>query len=166
MATSFDWRNCGESNCGPQNRIGGNFENFSSNGMVSLTKCTVASNTSVNGMLILTGSTLNTLDLQGSGTFSDAIVNGIANIKGMINANKSVFHSQLLLNTNYSTFTDTSTRDIVVEDSSDSKVQKIFLKGNTHVQGSITFNRGVGTVIKISSVKIDGSVIGANVVEE
>lgn len=137
---------------------------FSTHGEVNVNHLSVTGPTGVHGQLGVSSGILHATTVYGAlnasnTTFDDIKVFGRASIQD------SKINGNLTLLTKWSVLNGTSVNNIVVTKSIFAPTQIICLEKASHVTGNITFESGQGTIYTIGTSKIDGTVIGAKVVQ-
>ena len=92
-------------------------------------------------------------------------VNGKTDISGFLRSNSSRFFDNILITTKRIELIDTKITSLTVK-KTDEIAQEVFLSGATVVSGSITFEKGDGTVFVKDGARIDGEVIGGRIINQ
>lgn len=127
-----------------------------------------AHNLTVYGPLSLEDSVIDgSLTIYGPGILENTTVKGSLILFGIINVSNSSL-SNIQAATTGIILIDSKAKNIVVLKNSDNPLeqQKVFLKGTTKVEGSITFERGDGIVIIESTAHFSGKVTGGTLMNE
>ena len=101
------------------------------------------------------------LTVLGKSEISNAQINGKATLDGEFSAQNDTFAGDMSLGTNKGVFIGSTTKDIVLTEG-----QNLYLQSATHVNGSITFNQGNGTVYVSGGSTISGKVNGGKIVNK
>ncbi|MSP53526.1 MAG: hypothetical protein EXR81_04670 [Gammaproteobacteria bacterium] len=137
---------------------------LSTHGEVNVNHLTVTGSTDVHGQLGVSSGTLHATTVYGAlnatnTTFDDVKVFGRASIQD------SKINGNLTLSSKWSVLNGTFVNNILVTKSIFAPTQIVCLEKASHVTGNITFDSGKGTLYIIGASKIDGKVIGANVIK-
>jgi hypothetical protein len=150
---------------GPMTCSVGTTDSVHANGPLNMTDTIVKQATSVNGPFVADKAHLAKLTVNGPVIISSSVVSGTSDINGPITATKSSFDDTLTVAANAVVLTDSNLSDIIVKGGDDGVVspQTITIKGDSVIDGDITFNEKDGLVYVGPNVKITGKVIGGKV---
>lgn len=153
----------------------GQSDSVTVNGSLTLSSAT-ASSLTVNGPLNASGSQISSATVEGavnanSSKISDMTVNGPATLSNVTINNLTINGALQASGSNISmieangdlTFTNSTIGNITIDQTSGSGAYKIYLLGNTVVNGNIVYKQGNGIVYKAPGAKVTGSVSGATV---
>jgi cytoskeletal protein CcmA (bactofilin family) len=159
-----------ESNSGPYGPMtctDGSVPSLSANGPLTVSGTIVQQGTEVNGSLTANKATFHDVTVNGDVSLNQSTVKGAVVVNGVLTAIKTTFAELVTLSTNASSFNDSQTKSILVQNSGDGVVspQTITLSGNTIVTGDITFSGQDGLVNVGPNAKITGRVVGGKMVQ-
>lgn len=144
----------------------GEVDSLAGNGTVSVNGTTIIGSTNINGMLKGDDANFSSMLINGTATLTQCTINGSANIKGTITASSSVFQSDLDIYSNLSRFINSKiTGDLRIH-STDQKKQIVYLDNNSEVVGNISFKSKKGGVILRGNSKIQGRVVGGEIIHK
>ena len=141
---------------------GVNTDNLNVSGVVYLQGTSVSGKANIMGMVDSFSSKLSDVDIRGKAKFVNTDVSSTFKIKGFIDAMNSEFNGPVFIDSNKSMFNNSRINSPIVIVSKNN-VAQLILKGNTYVQGNISFSNGNGEVILGPDVKITGKVSGGKV---
>jgi hypothetical protein len=142
----------------------GSVTDLSGNGMVTVNGTTVLEATSVNGLLKANDATFGSLQIHGTATLTQCIINDLADFKGSVTASSSQFKSTLEIYSTLSRFVNTQIDHDIHVHHTDNPKQVIHLEKNTVVSGNIIFDDGNGQVIVRGKSSIAGKVMGGEII--
>jgi hypothetical protein len=142
----------------------GSVDDLSGNGMVTVNGTTVRETTSVNGLLKATDATFGSLQIHGTATLTQCIVNDLADFKGSVTASSSQFKNTLEIYSTLSRFVNTKIDSDIHVHHTDNPKQVIHLEKNSVVAGDIVFDDGEGQVIVRGKSSITGKVVGGEII--
>ena len=142
----------------------GSVTDLSGNGMVTVNGTTILEGTSVNGLLKANDATFGSLEVHGTATLTQCIINDVADFKGTITAASSQFKHPLDIYSNLSRFINTKIDDTIHVHHTDNPKQVVHLEKNSVVSGDIIFDDGHGEVIVRGHSSISGKVIGGEII--
>lgn len=131
-------------------------------GTAFLDQTNIMGKTHVVGSLQANHASLNVLFVTGTTSLSDTQVSGCTKMTGSLLAKNSIFKNKITVTSDDTTFDHSSTVDIDVLKNNHSEI--VYLKNNSRVAGSVTFESNNGIVMLSSDSKISGSVIGGRIV--
>lgn len=144
----------------------GEVDNVVAYGVATLNDTTVLQKTDVSGTLTATDANLNMVNSKGNTTLQKTTVNGSNHFFGGLQTNGSTFKKTLTISSTSVTLTDTKTVDVSLGDIKPVVTQELYLKGNTLINGDITFKQGHGIVYLSGNAQISGKVSGGKVVHQ
>ncbi len=144
----------------------GEVNNVTAYGVATLNGTTVDQTTDVSGALTAIDANLNMASVKGSAILQNTTVNGTNHFFGGFNTKGSTFKKTLTISSNDVTLVDTKTVDVLLGDVSPVGTQKLHLKGNTLINGDVTFKQGHGIVYLSGNAQVSGQVNGGKVVHE
>lgn len=115
----------------------------------------------ITGLFAARNVTCSKLEVIGPVDVTHLQVSGITTIIGPLTAEKSTFQN-LIITADKIVLEDSKTQEIIIK-KNENKKQVLNLKGNTIVQGNITFESGKGTIKQGPEVTIQGAIKGATV---
>ncbi len=142
----------------------GSVTDLSGNGMVTVNGTTVADSTVVNGLLKANDAEFGSLQVHGTATLTQCIINDAADFKGSVTASSSQFRNLLDIYSNLSRFIDSKIENNIHVHHTDNPKQVVHLEKNTKVSGDIIFDDGHGEVIVRGKSSITGKVIGGEII--
>ncbi len=131
-------------------------------GKADLRQVHVGGDGHVAGMLSASDSTFQDLTVAGKASLDHAVISGVVHISGMVKATQCVFKGPVHLSTDASYFSNTKLQSVEVNAGNDFPV--IYLSENTIILGDIVFSSRNGKVYVDSSVKINGKLIGGQLI--
>ncbi|MDX2346609.1 MAG: hypothetical protein QNK11_07065 [Legionella sp.] len=137
---------------------------LSGNGIVTVNGTTVLEATSVNGLLKAHDATFGSLQINGSASLTQCIINDLADFKGTVTAASSHFKNTLEIYSTLSHFSNTKIDGSIHVHHTENPKQVIHLEKNAYVFGDIIFDDGHGQVIVRGKSNIAGKVIGGDVI--
>lgn len=154
----------------------GTVDNVSEQGSATLNGTTVTGSVAVNGTFRAESANINHGNINGSVFMNNTAIQNSFNINGSTSINHSTFKGGFIINglltatkstfntleigSSQTTFTDSRTKDIHVL--RDNYREKVYLNGNTIVDGNIVFDSGNGEVIENGGT-VTGKVIGGKI---
>lgn len=142
----------------------GEINNLKGNGMVTINGTTVTGVTIVNGVLNATDCSLNTLDVNGTGSLMQCTINDNAEIKGSLSASSSKFEHGLNVHSNVTRFINSKVNDNLTIHHSGHKEQIVYLDNHSEVNGDIIFEDKNGKVIIRGGSEVKGNVHGGQII--
>lgn len=144
----------------------GSVKKLVGNGMVYVNGTTIEEATVVNGVLTADDAHFFTLNVNGSASLTQCIVNSEANIKGSLKASSSKFESVLDIYSSSTRFINSKTFSNVHIRHIDNPRQEVYLENHSEIGGDIVFDDGNGVVYISGDSKIDGTVIGGKLINK
>lgn len=133
------------------------------NGMVTVDGTTVETATNINGLLKADNAEFASLQVYGSTTLTNCIINDSAEFKGSLVASKSEFKNALSIYSNASRFIHSKiNQDIHMRHTSTPR-QMVMLEDNSVVLGDIIFDDGEGEVVVVGKSSVAGKVVGGKI---
>ena len=142
----------------------GEITDLSGNGMVTVNGTTVLETTSVNGLLKANDASFGSLQINGTATLTQCIINALADFKGTITADSSHFKRSIEIYSTLSRFSNTKIENDIRVHHTDNPKQVIHLEKNSIVSGDIIFDDGHGQVIVRGKSNILGKVMGGEII--
>ena len=142
----------------------GHVTDLSGNGMVTVNGTTITDATSINGLLKANDASFGSLQINGTATLTQCIINDLADFKGTVTAISSHFKQALEIYSSLSRFSNTKIEDSIHVHHTDNPKQVIHLEKNSVVSGDIIFDDGHGEVIVRGKSSISGKVIGGEII--
>ncbi|CAM4499377.1 MAG: hypothetical protein LEGION0403_FIIPPAGN_02536 [Legionella sp.] len=144
----------------------GTVRSLSGNGMVTVNGTTVEGATNVNGMLNADDANFASLNVNGSVTLIQCIVNQDVKIKGSLKATSSKFEKSLDIFSSSIRLINSKINENLQIHHTENKTQEVFLENSSEVGGDIVFNDGHGKVYVRGGSKIGGNVIGGEIINK
>ena len=144
----------------------GTVGSLSGNGMVTVNGTTVEGATNVNGILNADDASFSSLNVNGSASLIQCIVNQDAEIKGSLKATSSKFERSLDIFSSSIRLINSKINENLQVHHTDNKIQEVFLENSSEVSGDIVFDDGYGKVYVKGSSKIGGNVIGGKIINK
>lgn len=142
----------------------GTVSSLTGNGLVSVNETTVEGATIINGMLSADYATFTSLNVNGSTTLMQCVVNSDTEIKGALKASATKFLGSLDVFSNSTKLMNCKVSHNIQVHHTDHKNQEVYLDNNTEVAGDIVFDDGHGKVYVRGGSKINGQIIGGELV--
>lgn len=142
----------------------GSVTDLSGNGMVTVNGTTILEATTVNGLLKANEAQFGSLQVHGTASLSECIINHTADFKGTVTASSSQFKDSLDIYSNLSRFINTKVENNIHVHHTDNPKQVVHLEKNAIVSGDIIFDDGHGEVIVRGKSNVLGKVIGGEII--
>lgn len=142
----------------------GSVTDLSGNGMVTVNGTTITESTIVNGLLKANDAEFGSLQVHGTASLTQCIINDVADFKGSVTASSSHFRNLLDIYSSLSRFVDTTIESNIHVHHTDNPKQIIHLEKNSKVTGDVIFDDGHGEVIVRGKSSISGKVIGGEII--
>jgi len=141
----------------------GTIDQIHGNGVVNIDGTTVTGATMVNGMLSAKNANFSSLEINGSATIFNSIINNQSSIKGTLAASSTKFNNGLTIYSSLTKFTKSRVIGDLHLSHIDQNKQVIYLYDLSEVTGNIIFDDGQGIVFISGKSKIGGKVIGGKI---
>ncbi|MCH9756848.1 MAG: hypothetical protein K0U37_06640 [Gammaproteobacteria bacterium] len=142
----------------------GTVTDLSGNGMVTVDGTTINEMTTVNGLLKANNAQFGSLEIHGTASLTQCVINDVADFKGTVTASSSQFRNLLDIYSNLSRFVDTKIDNNIHVHHTDNPKQVVHLEKNSVVSGDIIFDDGHGEVILRGKSTVSGKVIGGEII--
>ena len=134
--------------------------------MVFVSGTTIEGPAVINGMLTADDTSFSSLNINGSASLIQCTVNSFAKIKGSLKASSVKFESSLDIYSSLTRFINSKTNNNLHIHHIDTPKQEVYLENNSEVGGDIVFDDGHGKVYVSGGSKIDGNVIGGEIINK
>ena len=145
---------------------GGSVDSLHVNGKASLKGTTVLGHALINGLLIADESVFNAMQVNGSADVTHCSFNQTPSINGTLKASSSAFNESLDVHSSMTRLINTVVKgDIHVYHTSPAN-QVVYLDGLSRVSGNVVFDDEEGEVILRGGSRVEGRVVGGQVVSK
>jgi len=142
----------------------GSVDSLMANGMATLNGTVIKGSAVINGLLNAEDARFQSLDVNGSTKLDQCTVSETAKIKGSLSASSTLFESILEVFSGEIHLTNSKVNRDLHIGHTDAKKQTVYLDNFSEIFGNIVFDDGKGEVILRGKSKIDGKVIGGQIV--
>ncbi len=144
----------------------GRVKSLIGNGTVTLNGTTIEGPSIINGMLTADDASFSSLNVNGSASLMQCTINLGADIKGSLKASSAKFESSLDIYSNSSRFINSKISNNLHIHHTDHSKQEVFLENNSEVGGDVIFDDGIGKVYVSGGSKVNGKVIGGELINK